>query len=508
MTTEKLEVERKFEVPAELEVPALDGISGTSAGAVSQRRLVATYFDTEDLRLRAARITLRHRTGDLEAGWHLKLPVSAGRLELQSTAAGPPAEVPEELRSRVRSLVRHRPLVPVARLLTTRTVHPVEDGAGRALIEVVDDAVEAQHLLQDRELSWREWEAEVVAGDAALLERVSAVLLAAGARPSGSASKVGRVLDAGDISSAWWATPGALPRKGATAAETVRAHLAAQVSELLARDPQVRQDEPDAVHKMRVATRRLRSALGTFRPLLDREQTEPLRDELRWLAGVLGAARDAEVLHARLRGLLAEQPPELVLGRVVEQVDSVLLGRYREAHERAVQDLDGERCLALYEALDRLVADPPWRDVAHRPATDVLPVLVRRVDRRMAGAVRTAEGAAPGPAQDEALHEARKLAKRLRYACEAIGPVGGRRAARLAAAATELQEVLGEHQDSVGMREVLRQLGAGGSRAGHNGFTFGRLHALEQIRAEQRAEQWRAVWERASRKRLRRWMDG
>lgn len=510
MAVEKLEVESKFDVDAGIAVPSLDQVgSGTAAGPVSERRLSATYFDTVDLRLRAARITLRHRTGDDESGWHLKLPVTAGRLELHSTAAAPPAGVPEDLRARVRSLIRDRALVPVAQLDTTRTVHPLQDDRGRVLVEVVDDLVEARRLLDDGELAWREWEAELIAGDAPLLEVVGGVLVAAGARPSGSGSKVGRVLDGGTpATSAWWAGPMPPLRKGSTAAEAVRAHLAAQVTELLARDPQVRQDEPDSVHKMRVATRRLRSALTTFRPLLDRERVDPLRDELRWLAGVLGAARDAEVLHARLRALLAEQPSELVLGKVVAQVDDLLLGRYRDAHAASVQELDGERCLSLYDALDALVDDPPWRDIAQRPAADVLPVLVRRVDRRLSAAVDTAERAGSPEVHDEALHEARKLSKQLRYACESVAPVLGRRAVRLGAAATELQEVLGEHQDSVVTRDVLRQLGAAGSRAGHNGFTFGRLHGLEEARAEQRGEQWRATWSRVSRPKLRRWLNG
>ena len=85
---------------------------------------------------------------------------------------------------------------------------------------------------------------------------------------------------------------------------------------------------------MRVATRRLRSALATFRPLLDREQTEPLREELKWIAGMLGAARDAEVMQERLTGLLSEQPVELVIGPVQQHIDRELRTAYRTAHER------------------------------------------------------------------------------------------------------------------------------------------------------------------------------
>jgi CHAD domain-containing protein len=510
MAKEILEVERKFDLDPQSQIPPLDAVApGALAGPTSQQQLVATYFDTEDLRLRAARVTLRHRTGDSDAGWHLKLPAGNARLEVHSSALPPPAPVPEELLALVRSRVRERPLLPVAVLTTSRTVHPLTDPDGRVLLEVVDDVVEGRRDGQEQVLSWREWEAELVGGDLALLDAVTERLLTAGATPSTTASKVGRVLEVtAPAGSAWWSRPPARPAKGASTAEAVRAHLAEQVTELLARDPQVRRDEHDAVHKMRVATRRLRSALSTFRPLLVRGETDPLRDELRWLAGTLGHARDAEVLHARLKGLLAEQPPELVLGPVAQRVDDVLLTRYREAHAHALTDLDSPRCLGLFEALEDLVAAPPWHELAEQPAKDVLPALVRRVDRRLIRTVRRADRSPSGEEQDLALHEARKLAKQLRYACEAVEPVFGRRAARMAAAVTDLQEVLGEHQDSVVTRDVLRQLGAGSSRAGQNGFTFGRLHGLEQARADARHEQWREVWERTSRRRLRRWLSG
>ena len=86
------------------------------------------------------------------------------------------------------------------------------------------------------------------------------------------------------------------------------AYVWEQVRELKAQDPLVRLDAHDAVHKMRVATRRCarrwRPTGNCLRPRL----RELLRDELKWLAGVLGEARDAEVMHARLKDMLAEEP--------------------------------------------------------------------------------------------------------------------------------------------------------------------------------------------------------
>ena len=74
-----------------------------------------------------------------------------------------------------------------------------------------------------------------------------------------------------------------------------------------AQDLPVRLDAPDAVHKMRVATRRLRSALTTFKALFAADVVRPLRDELKWLAGELGAARDAEVMRERVRKAVEAQ---------------------------------------------------------------------------------------------------------------------------------------------------------------------------------------------------------
>jgi inorganic triphosphatase YgiF len=137
--------------------------------------------------------------------------------------------------------------------------------------------VTACRLRDGHELRWREWEAELVGGHRALLDGVQSRLLAAGAAPSSSASKVGRVLTLPDEAAGlppWWAQSGGR-RPGESAAAVVHAHLAEQVAELQSRHPHALRDKPDAVHKMRVATRRLRSALATFRPLLDRQQTDP-----------------------------------------------------------------------------------------------------------------------------------------------------------------------------------------------------------------------------------------
>ena len=510
-TRSTVEVERKYDVERpDAAVPDLTVVPGVaSVTAAEERLLEAVYYDTADRRLRVAGITLRHRTGGTDAGWHLKLPAGRGREEV--TADGGPGEVPPALVALVRSRTRSARLEPVATVDTRRVVRLLHDAAGRPLAEVADDVVTGRRTPaggtpQDGELSWREWEVELLAGDEELLQSVQQVLLPAGAAPAASASKLARVLPRPDSpqDTAWWAS-GKGRRRRPSVGSAVQAHLQEQVAELVARDPHTRRDLPDGLHKMRVATRRLRSALTTFRPLLDRERTDPLRDELRWLAGVLGGARDAEVMHARLRRLVAAEPSDLVPDDVQDRIDAFMGQRHREAHERVLVELDGERYLRLLDDLDELAARPPFLPKAGRAASHVLPRLVRRTWRRLDERMVAAEQAPRGAAQDELLHDVRKDAKRSRYAAEAVQPSVGPPAARYATAVTELQESLGDLQDGVVTREVLRELAASGDS--RHGFVFGRLHALEQAKAEAAVTAWPTARAAVSRRRLRRWFE-
>ena len=507
VATAVVEVERKYDVGAQTPVPDLTGLPGVDHVLTETFALDATYFDTEDLRLRAAGTTLRLRQGGGDAGWHLKLPYGADREELHLPGDDAAAGVPAELAALVRARTRSAPLQPVARLSTTRTVRRLVSADGTVLAELADDLVNGRPAdATAADVVWREWEVELVDGPRTLLDDVQERLLAAGATPSGSGSKVGRVLGRRPVAEGqqpWWSGRPLSSRK-VTAGGVVQAHLQEQVEELQARDPQVRRDQPDAVHRMRVATRRLRSALRTFRPLLDREATDPLREELRWLADVLGAVRDTEVMHARLRGLVAEQDPALVVGPVAERIDTVLGERYRRAHDTALVELESERYVRLLDALHGLVTDPPLLAAARERAREVLPRLVLRSWTRLDRAMSQAEQST-GHEQDLLLHEARKDAKRARYAAEAVGQVYGSPAKAYAKAVTRLQEVLGEHQDGVVTREVLRELATAAQEAGESAFTYGRLHALEQARAQAAAAGWPDVHARVS-GRLRRWL--
>lgn len=296
------------------------------------------------------------------------------------------------------------------------------------------------------------------------------------------------------------------PQEPSTAADVIGLRLREQVAELKNQDPLVRSDAPDSVHKMRVATRRLRGALATFRPLLDRQRTEPLRYELKWIARELGAARDAEVEHQLVSELIADEPHSLVMGPVAHRVDRDLGDAYRLAHGRLIEAMETERYSTLIVDLDALTADPPWTPLADRPAADVLPARISKEFTRVSRRVAAADVARERSTQDERLHEVRKAAKRARYAAEPLIPVYGPDAARFAEAFEDVQTVLGDYHDTVVTQPLLRQLAVQAFLDGDNAFTYGRLHARQQARAEDLRAEFNTAWPRANRKELRGWL--
>ena len=206
-----LEIERKYAVEPEFVLPDLSAVPGVAAvTGPDTYHLTAVYLDTPGLDLAAARITLRRRTGGTDAGWHLKLPAGAGARREVHAPLGPGGEpVPEELAGRGSTRPPGRPLRPIARLQTTRTVRRLTDAAGQVLAEVADDEVTGSLPDQDAcatdgpsdpaawrtATAWREVEVELGSGPAGLLDEAGQLLLDAGARPSPSASKLRQLLD-------------------------------------------------------------------------------------------------------------------------------------------------------------------------------------------------------------------------------------------------------------------------------------------------------------------------
>jgi CHAD domain-containing protein len=447
---------------------------------------------------------LRRRIGGTDEGWHLKLLVAPGeRREIRRPPGRAVRTVPVALRRLVRGFTRDAELEPIAKLSTVRTVRELQDADGAVLAQLCDDRVGATELGSAAVLSsWRELEVELVDADRSLLRILAPRLVSGGARPAAYPSKLARVLG-GRVRARRRTGPGGAGSAGAVLWETLRR----QVDKLRAYDPLVRQNEPDAVHQIRVATRTLRSLLGVYRPLLVRSVTDPIRAELKWLGGLLGAARDAEVLGLRLHRLVHDEPAELVLGRVAARIDSAQRGRYRDAYVQLLEALDGDRYLGLLDALDELLHSPPLRPSAARPARKVLPGRIGKAWRQLDRAVAAASE--PGLSDGEravALHRARKAAKRARYAATAADEVLGSEAVRFGKRMKKLQTVLGNHQDTVVSRELLRELGVQAHLAGENGFTYGLLYAAEVRQAARARRGFERAWATAARPRNVRWL--
>jgi CHAD domain-containing protein len=368
-----------------------------------------TYYDTAQLRLLVAGVTLRRSTGDDE-GWHLTLPTDTDipkeiRLPLGASSDDPP----DELRALLRAYSHDAELTPVAEATHTEL---------------------ARRLTKNRLPRPRH------------------------------------------------------PESPATAGDVVVAALRAQIRQLRAQDPRVRQELPEAVTRMRVATRQLRSVLHGFSRILDTEQTQPVADELKWLGAQLAAEHDTEVMIERFTQVIRALPAHLIMGPLASDLEHSL-GQLAEQGEQTIMAaLNSDRYLALQHTLDTLLEHPPLTRKADRSAQTELPKAVAKAFRKLDQQLDAFTALPAGPDRDNALHEARKLGKRVRYMTEVATPIIGSPARRLRKHTKKLQDLLGDYQDAVVARPVLRQLAADAHDEGHNAFTYGVLYALEHARME------------------------
>jgi CHAD domain-containing protein len=473
-----IEVERKFDVSSATVSPSFDGLA--AVGRVERSPSVtldAVYYDTPGRDLAAHQITLRRRTGGADAGWHLKLPTGPlTRTEFRAPLGPSDEDVPADLRDIVLAIVRDRPLAPVARITTNRTVDRLFAVGGTALAEFCDDQVTGSADGPDTEQQWREWELELSdegitdgVADRRLLDRLTNRLLDAGAEPAERASKVARVL-------------------GESVAQPVRAPVddpvhravASEVENLLAWDRAVRQDVYDSVHQMRVTTRKIRSLLQASEGAFGLSDDAWILDELRQLAAVLGLARDAEVLGERYEHALDELPSELVRGPVRKRLVDGARRKYRLGLRKSLSAMRSQRYFRLLGALEELAyAELPPLEPGAQPAADAtVETGYRRVRKRAKATAR-----AGAEHHDEALHRIRKSAKRLRYTAAATG------AKAVSEAAKNVQSLLGDYQDSVVSRTHLSQQTDAAHAAGEDTFTYGLLYAREAELARRCEEQ-------------------
>src|SRR5262245_22831554 len=394
------------------------------------RVFVSTYHDTADLRLARHGVTFRHRLEDGAGLWQLKLPHEDSRLELERP--GTAGVVPPELLDLLPALLRNDPLVPVARLRTRREV------VRAAGAEVVDDSVAVlDHQRVTRR--FREIEVELLDGDEQTLRRLEKALRRAGADGGDFTPKLYRALDL-----AYPREPLEVPAD-APVNEALGLRLREQVTALVSHDPGTRLgSDPEDLHQLRVATRRLRAFLRAARPLLARGPTEDLRAELSWLGSALGPVRDLDVLveHFTLELEQLDGAGEDAAGFL-----AALEERRTVARAALLAVLDAPRYLALLDRAMVFADDPP-----RNTRSETLGTVWWKETRRLQRAV---EQLGDDPA-DAALHAVRIKVKRARYAAELAAHELGKRGAQYVARAKAAQDVLGTHQDAfVAEAEIL-----------------------------------------------------
>lgn len=494
MDSQGVEVEKKYDVGADTEVPELAELPGVArVGEPRVDNLEAVYFDTRAHALASRRITLRRRTGGADAGWHLKLPSQGPgpgsepqgpgsepqrpdaepqrRRELHAPL-GQPAVVPDSLQAYLWVYLRGEDTKPVVRLRTQRTTYPMYGDDGVHLADLADDCVTAEALGNGAgpgsTQQWREWELELVHGSPDLFPAAEELLAAAGALPAKHQSKLAKALgQSGPGESGTGQTgpkPGVAlealkaPGKKGPAADLLTAYLASQVREILVNDPGVRLEEPEAVHDLRSATRRARSALEAYRRFFNALAVRHLAAELKWLGRVLGVPRDADVMLDRLRSHAADLPPGSASVAVVDRLEDELGASRDAAHRKLQMAMVSARYFDLLDALEAFLGNPPVRQGGAAPAGEAAGKQMAKAAKRLRRSDKAARRARRGAEHETALHSVRKDAKRLRHVAESAEPVLGKRAAKIAKAAHSQQQILGEFHDSVVARDLLARL--------------------------------------------------
>lgn len=464
------EKEDKFEVDTDWVMPQLTELL-PDGGRLDQeiRTLDSTYFDTPGAGLRLFGITLRRRVGGSETGWQLKVPSGTARTELQSGSWT--ETLPAALENGVDGLLAGEKLGAVATIKTTRTAYQLLNADGDLLMEIADDQVESGPPDGESMLhSWREIEVELgPAGKKKDLKQARKLLQAAGAAPSTIRTKLDKALGP------------ALPDRQAftieagSVGELVAAYVAAQCEVLASNDVGMRTGEP-AVHKTRVAARRLRSTLRMFDDVFVAAPAEELDNELSWYADVLGQVRDRDILSSRLTKQIAELPPVHLRGPVEAEITKALAAEREEAVEELNEAIRTPRYQHLVQLLRGWRAAPPVTDAAGKKAKTA----VKYVDK----AKKKADKRLRKADEDiDRLHRARKAMKRARYAAELVEPANSDMKA-VAREAEEIQTLLGEHQDAVVSAEFLAKISSSADgESEESTFTYGVLMANELQRA-------------------------
>lgn len=471
--------------------PRLDGYA---VCPVVLQRLHTVYYDTDDLRLAHWGCSLRWRHGQ---GWTFKIPVleeALGLVREEHVFPGDGTRIPAGVLDLGTAYFRGKTPAPVTELRTLRTSRRIVSDGGRHMASVVEDdvrVIDGTRVVK----RFRQIEIELTAAAAdRLLDDLGVELRRHGAgRPDPTPKNVraiGRRSRGPEIEAP---TLDGHSRIG----EVVRAALVVSVEQIVRSDSRLR-SSPDerAIHYARVAVRRLRSNLAAFLPVLEFDRGCALRERLSWLQDGLSKARDADVFLAGI-GRLGESLPD-VDHDIFDNVRRSFDDERQRAYERMGAMLRDQRYVSLLCDLVEAAKHPPLNQSAAEPACEAMPALMADAWSTLRKRIRRRAN----PPSDSELHAIRIAAKRVRYIAEAIAPVAGAVARKLAASAARMQTILGEQHDAVVARERLRTVAADSERA----FVAGELAACATFAGLGPRSGWEKAW-RHTKRRHRRFIE-
>ena len=465
MATDLLEVEWQFAaldtrpVLRWLQAAAVPGFTVQPAGV---KDLDDTYFDTAGWHIHRAGYTcrLRRKGGDAELTLKSMAEASGGirsrreRTEPVPASVESPAAAPGPCGVAIRAMAGRAPVTPIFGLRTRRQLFTLSDEAG-ALAEIALDDT-AIPVGEEAPVRLARVEVEV---DQSAIDRarpfVDAMVAANGLGPATSSKfesaliatgqRVIPPLDLGPLAIA----------DDMTAAAVAFAILRKHFGIFLANEPGTRLGEDiEALHDMRVATRRLRAAMAAFRPFLT-PRVLALRDELGWVAAALGEVRDLDVQIDRMDEWREGFPEERA--HALDAIESLLHARRNTARKRMLFALDSRRYQRLVARFTSLLRFGPPRSFApgRVPILAVAPDLVEKRYRT----VRKAGDRISRESPPDLYHALRIDAKKLRYALEFVGTgIYGRPAVEFSTRVTAMQDVLGLHQDACVAIDMLHEI--------------------------------------------------
>jgi len=424
-------------------------------------RLSDRYLDADDWGLYRAGYSLRVRSRGASTEATLKaLPTEGSiRRRVEITEALPDGEerslleAPGQVGRRIRDVCGNRPLLLLCEVRTSRRPYLVDVGPARA--EVVLDETTIPVADSNRPVRLRRVEVEVVDGAPEdLAAFVGELETGAGLRPATltkfEAGLLSRGLSAPALPDLGPTDADASSTLGEVAFAALRTHFQA----FLRAEPGTRMgDDPQELHDMRVASRRIRAALSVFRLALP-ARSERLRQELGWVAGGLGAVRDMDVQLERVLGGTQDVQPEGVGG---SEIMAALQEIRHSAREELLRILDSPRYARFVGSFAVMLRRGPLRaqPAAWRPVTTEAPGLVRQRRRAVRKRLkRVGRAVERGPA----LHAVRIRCKRLRYLLEFLADVYPQEIPDMTAGLVKGQDLLGAYQDSIVGGGQLRDL--------------------------------------------------